>query len=78
MLRDYTPHKTWPLNVEQKFPGNYSLHKGETDPGEFPRLILPIILLSASPNQHNATGTPSTWGNPRHKAGTAKSQLLHL
>lgn len=48
MLRDDTHHKTWPFSAEQKFPGNNSLHKSHQ--GEFPELISPIILLSASPN----------------------------
>lgn len=67
MLRDDTPHKTWPFNAEQKFPGNYSLYKSHQ--GEFPQLILPIILLSAPPNQHNATGTLSAWATQDTKLG---------
>lgn len=69
MLRDDFPHKTWPFNADQKFPGNYFLYKSHQ--GEFPQLILPIILLSAPPNQHNATGTLSAWA-------TQDTKLLHL
>lgn len=67
MLRDDTPHKTWPFHTGQKFPGNHSLCKSYQS--EFPQLILPIILLSAPPNQHNATGTLSAWATQDTKLG---------